>query len=70
MSEWVSEREWERERNNITKERKHSSKRNKWKENEEMYLYISQRLLYLFYFYFYDIIYFVISPEAVNGGDN
>ena len=22
--------------------------------------------LYLFYFYFYDIIYFVISPEAVN----
>lgn len=28
------------------------------------------RLLYLFYFYFYDIIYFVISPEAVNGGYN
>ena len=27
-------------------------------------------LVIFFYFYFYDIIYFVISPEAVNGEDN
>lgn len=48
-------------------------------EDQNVYLFISftssLKTVFLFfviffYFYFYDIIYFVISPEAVNGEDN
>lgn len=49
--------------------KKERNKRLQWQKERER-KNILRLFLYLFYFYFYDIIYFVISPEAVNGGYN
>lgn len=57
-------------KNNINKRNKKITKERNVNKCMRMKKNILRLFLYLFYFYFYDIIYFVISPEAVNGGYN